>query len=199
MTQARLRFTTLEDYLNYDDGSDRRYELVNGELVELPQESRQNRKIASFLFGVFLRLGLPTELLVIGTQIAVSSQAVTARQPDFVVLSSECADALEGARSDLITTEMPPPRLVIEVVSPGDPGSQNYDRDYIEKPREYAMRGIPEFWQVDPDRAVVVVLSLKHGVYRSQEFRGTDPVVSIEFPGLQLTAEQVLNGGQTLL
>lgn len=30
---------TLEEYLHYDDGTDTRYELVNGELIALPTES----------------------------------------------------------------------------------------------------------------------------------------------------------------
>lgn len=46
MTQAKPRFRTFEEYLNYDDGSDRRYELVNGELIELPPESEPNNAIA---------------------------------------------------------------------------------------------------------------------------------------------------------
>lgn len=32
---------TLEEYLNYDDGTDRRYVLVAGELVEMPPKSQQ--------------------------------------------------------------------------------------------------------------------------------------------------------------
>jgi len=197
MTQAKPRFRTIEEYAALDPSElpEGRYELVNGELVELPRESRQNHKIASFLFGVFIRLGFSTELLTIGVQIAVSSQEVTAREPDFVVLSPECAIALDGAKSDLITTAMPAPALVVEVVSPGNPGTENYDRDYVEKPNEYAARGIPEFWQIDPTRSVVNVLSLENGVYRAQSFRGSDRVISPTFPNLQLTAEQVLNAG----
>ena len=199
MTQAKPRFRTINDYLDYDDGTDTRYDLVNGELVEMPPESRLNYKIASFLFGTFIRLGLDESLLTIGAQIAVISREVTARQPDFVVLSPECADALEGARSAVITAEMPVPSLVIEVVSPDRPGDRrNYDRDYVEKPKEYAARGIPEFWQVDPtpDRAVVVVLTLKDGAYQAREFRGCDLVISASFPGLQLTADQILRAGR---
>ncbi|MBV9389637.1 MAG: Uma2 family endonuclease [Chroococcidiopsidaceae cyanobacterium CP_BM_ER_R8_30] len=196
MTQIKPRFRSLEEYLDYDDGTDTRYELVNGELVELPPESRLNHKIASFLFEVFIRLGISSTLLTIGVQIAVSSQEVTARQPDFVVLSPECADALEGLKSDLITAEMPVPDLVVEVVSPGNPGSENYDRDYVEKPREYAVRGIPEFWRVDPERTLVTVLKLEGGAYQARDFRGSDAVVSRAFPDLQLTAEQILRAGR---
>lgn len=56
MTQTRLRFNSLEDYLNYDDGTDRRYELVNGELIELPAESDLNVQIAGFLFVLLAQL-----------------------------------------------------------------------------------------------------------------------------------------------
>jgi Uma2 family endonuclease len=85
---------------------------------------------------------------------------------------------------------------VIEVVFPGKPGTDNYDRDYVEKPNEYALRGIPEFWQVDPDRAVLTVLTLKDGAYQSRKFRAADRVVSPMFPNFSLTAQQVLNAGR---
>ena len=82
MTQAKTRFNTIEEYLNHDYGTDARYELVDGELIEMPPESRLNLKIASFLFGAFIQLGIPSDLLSIGVQIAVRRQKVTARQPD---------------------------------------------------------------------------------------------------------------------
>ena len=196
MTPATARRLTLEEYLIYDDGTDTRYELVDGALIELPPESRQNHKIASFLFEVFIRLGLSSSLLTIGIQIAVNSRKATARQPDFVLLSQECADALEGAGSDIITAAMPVPALVVEVVSPGEPGEDNYDRDYIDKRKEYAERGISEFWLIDPSRSVVIVLSLANGSYKAAEFRGSDRVVSPTFPESGLVTDQVLKAGQ---
>jgi len=78
---------TFEDYLNYDDGTDTRYELVNGSLIAMPPESVLNHQIASFLFAYFLQLGIPYYCLSIGAQIAVSGYRATARQPDLIVLS----------------------------------------------------------------------------------------------------------------
>ncbi|NJN59293.1 MAG: hypothetical protein HC879_18235 [Leptolyngbyaceae cyanobacterium SL_5_9] len=51
MTQARVKFTTFEDYLSYSDATqmEGRYELINGELVELPPESELNNWIANYL------------------------------------------------------------------------------------------------------------------------------------------------------
>jgi Uma2 family endonuclease len=112
-----------------------------------------------------------------------------------MVLTEEGRAAIRGATRSLVTLDMPAPRLVIEIVSPGKLGSENYDRDYIEKPREYAARGIAEFWRVDPSRAVVAVLILSNGSYQVREFRGTDAIASPTFPDLQLTAEQILSAG----
>ncbi len=78
---------TLEEYLDYDDDTDTRYELVNGELIAMPPESDLNHRIASLLFATFLQLGVPHYGLRIGLQIAVSGARATARQPDLVILS----------------------------------------------------------------------------------------------------------------
>ena len=194
MTQAKQRFRTIEEYLDYDDGTDTRYELVDGELVELPNEKQINLLIARFLFLCFVQMGIPFERVGDKQQVAVDSLTVKAREPDLTIITEETRAAM--GKESLITREMPAPSLVIEVVSPGKPSEDNYIRDYIDKPREYAERGIPEFWQVDPSRAVVIVLTLKDGAYQAHEFRGSDRVVSSTFPNLQLTAEQILRAGR---
>jgi Uma2 family endonuclease len=51
---------TFEEFLNYDDGTDALYELENGNLIAMPSESDLNQRIASFLFTVLLRLGIPS-------------------------------------------------------------------------------------------------------------------------------------------
>jgi Uma2 family endonuclease len=110
----------------------------------------------AFAFGA---LGSPPYCLAIGYQIEVNSAELAARQPDLIVHGEESANAvLVGERP--IRRDMPAPRVVVEVVSPRRTGSTNYNRDYVEKPREYAARGILEFWQVDPSQAMVTVLKL---------------------------------------
>jgi Uma2 family endonuclease len=195
MTQAKPRFRTIEEYLDYDDGTDTRYELVNGELVEMAPENPINSTIAMFLAFAFAALGVPLNRFATGHQIEVTSADVTARQPDLTVHTEESLNALLSGEK-LIRFEMPTPLLVVEVVSSSDTNKRSRERDYLEKPKEYAARGIPEFWQVDPSRSVVVVLTLKNEVYQAREFRGSDRVISPTFPDLQLTAEQILRAGQ---
>jgi Uma2 family endonuclease len=45
MTTA-IKKLTLEEYLAHDDGTDRRYELVDGVLVEMPPETGRNNLIS---------------------------------------------------------------------------------------------------------------------------------------------------------
>ncbi len=181
---------TLEEYLNYDDGTDTRYELVNGELIAMPTESDLNDRIVTFLFAYFLQLGIPYYCLSMKAQIAVSGTRATARQPDLMVLSEESATALNGANQRLITHDMPPPSLVVEVVSPGQE-----NRDYRYKRTEYAGRHIPEYWIVDPLAQKVTILEWVDGLYEEQVYQGEAVLVSPLFPALSLTAATVLNAG----
>lgn len=188
---------TLEEYLSYDDGTDQRYELIDGVLVEMGAECKINVQIANFLFAYFLQLGIPHYLLTSKTEIAVASHAAKTRYPDLMVMTEALEAAMDGAARAIVLPEMPAPRLVVEVVSPGEPGEENYDRDYIEKRWEYAERGIPEYWIVDPTRETVWVLVLEGAMYRELgAFSGEDEVKSAELPELKLTAAQVLRAGR---
>lgn len=110
---------SLEDYFNYEDETGNRYELENGELLTMPPESDLNLRIASFLFAYFAIQGIPSYRLRIGTEIVVTGSKATVRLPDLMVLSEELVIALQSASRSTITMDMPPPQLVIEVVSPG--------------------------------------------------------------------------------
>jgi Uma2 family endonuclease len=85
MTQA-TRKLTFEEYFAYDDGTDTRYELVDGVLVEMPTESEINVLISNFLFALLLPLVSYTRLRQ-KTEVKVKSRTVTSRCPDLMVLS----------------------------------------------------------------------------------------------------------------
>ena len=187
---------TLKEYLNYDDGTDNFYELVNGELVEMPPESELNRRIAMFLVAYFLQRGVPSQRLTMKTEIVVSGSRATTRFPDVMVLSEELATALAGASRSTVMPEMPPPLLVVEVVSP-----KQENRDYRYKRSEYAARGIAEYWIVDPMQQKVTVLEWVEGLYEETVYAVDSPsaelsegITSALFGVLNLTAAQILQG-----
>ncbi len=144
-------------------------------------------------FYFMQQLGIPAYRVALKHLIRVSSTKVTARDPDLIVHSVESYAAIAGAPESLLKPEHPLPLLVVEVVSPGKPGSLNYDHDYVDKRVEYANRGIPEYWIVDPQRDVVWVLSLDGSEYRSTRFSRDQTIVSPTFCSLSLTVNQVLN------
>jgi Uma2 family endonuclease len=192
MTTTTHRLT-LEEYLNYDDGTDTPYELVAGELVVMPPKSSQNSMIARYLLVQLLQAVPLQRLCYKDTEIVISGSRATTRLPDLMVLTEELAEALQDAERGTILLDMPPPLLVVEVVSPG---KRNQDRDYRYKRSEYAARGIAEYWIVDPEKAVVIVLTLVDGFYEEAVFQGLEVIRSPVFLELTLTVEKVLTAGK---
>jgi Uma2 family endonuclease len=193
MLDAVTRKLTLEEYLAYDDGTDTQYELVDGELVAMPPETDSNNLISIYLLSEFLKF-VPVQLIRHkDTEIVVTGNRTRVRLPDLLILTEELLIAIGGKRAT-ITQNMPPPALVVEVVSPG---KVNEDRDYRYKRSEYAARGIPEYWIVDPSKVQVTVLILIDGLYEESIFKGHDLITSITFPSLTLTAAQVLEAGKS--
>ena len=184
---------SLEEFFTFEDGTDTFYELENGELLSMPPESELNRRIASFLYAYFLKMGIGWQCLTMKTEVVVSGYGVTVRFPDLLVLSEALATAMAGATRSTIMPDMPPPRLVVEVVSPG---KQNSDRDYRYKRAQYQARGIGEYWIVDPIAQRVTVLVLVDGLYEETVFQGegaiASPLINQLNPTSVLTAAQVL-------
>ncbi|OUC15041.1 MAG: hypothetical protein B0A82_08955 [Alkalinema sp. CACIAM 70d] len=186
----------LADFLAYEDGTETLYELEDGALIVMPPESDRNLRIASILFAYFLQVGVRPECLRMKTELVVMGARVGVRVPDLMVLSEELAAELAGATRSTVTLEMPPPRLVVEVVSPG---KENIDRDYRYKRSQYEARGIAEYWIVDPIVDRVTILTRVEGLYETATFEGEMAIRSAllaEFaPNQQLTAAQVLASG----
>lgn len=191
MTQAKYRFSTFEEYLDWSDyDSDRnQYELIDGELIELPPEAEPNTAIATFILVQFMNAGIPLRLLKpyqceIQVRVLRSGDAQN-RYPDLTVLREE---HLPLTRKRLtIKLDMPPPQLAIEVVSPS-----SEERDYERKRDQYANIGIPEYWIVDPIAQTVTVLELIQATYQVvSSFNGSQKIISPTLPNLQLTPEQI--------
>ena len=194
MTVAKNRLMTLEEYLDYDDGTDTRYELVDGILVEMTAEADINIVIEGFLVAVLLQF-LPHYRIRRGTEIAVEGRYANTRIPDLIVLSEEGVAALSGGKRSMVMFDMPAPTLAVEVVSSSDTNKASRERDYTRKKTEYAQKGIAEYWIIDPILSVVWVLTLEDSVYKETKFVGDEEVRSPQFPQLNLSAKQILAAG----
>ena len=186
------QFMTMAEYLVYEDDTDKRYELVDGVLIEMPTESQINASIAKFLLFELAK-HCPIALLAYNTELEVPSKRVTCRVPDLLVHTKESAAALASTKCNVITSDMPAPALVVEVVSPGQ---KNRDRDYRYKHTEYAARGIPEYWIIDPDMQQVTLCLWVNGQYEDKIYTGNTPLNSTVMPAFKLSASQILAFGQ---
>ncbi|HEY9639199.1 MAG TPA: Uma2 family endonuclease, partial [Coleofasciculaceae cyanobacterium] len=70
-------------------------------------------------------------------------------------------------------------------------GPVNENRDYRFKRSEYAARGIPEYWAIDPDGSKITVFTLVDGFYEEAIYTG-QMVIPSRLEVLRLTAEQIL-------
>lgn len=151
--------------------------------------SDRNNIIALYLLAEFLKL-IPIRLIRHkDTEIVVTGNRTRVRMPDLLILTEELLASIGGRRAT-ITSDMPSPVLVVEVVSPG---KANRDRDYRYKRSEYAARGILEYWIVDPELSRVTVLSLIDGLYEETIFENEQIITSSIIHPLDLTAAQLFS------
>lgn len=188
MLTIKPRFETFEEYLDYDDDSEKFYELFNGELIEVPPEPGFNVEIANFLFLKFSPLVGYRRVRGHGLELEVRGEPKN-RYPDLTVLREEHIQQL--SKRNTLRLNMAPPLLVIEIVSPGE---IQRERDYIAKRIQYQDCCIPEYWIIDPQNHTILVLELVDNVYTTVDNFGNDDLLrSPIFKQLNLKVSDVLN------
>jgi Uma2 family endonuclease len=190
---------SFEDFLA-QYGDDDRYELIDGELFDL-EPTGPHEEVAAGI-GQWVNF----EILQQGLNYFVPHRCLikplaigTGFRPDVIVLDrAELAKEPLWQREPVVTLGSTV-KFVAEVVS------SNWQNDYARKFEDYALLGIPEYWIADheglggeffigrPKQPTLTICVLNaEGRYERQILRGNDLVVSPTFPGLQLTAGQVL-------
>ena len=149
--ELRLTGWTEERYWR-DAPSDRFWEFVDGEVVVASPVDIRHQRMVKFLTVLASDFCEARDMGdVINGPAALSLRTGLAREPDIFVLTPEEAARARGSRIDAC------PCLIIEVT---DTDSER--RDLVEKPLEYATRGVPDYWSVHlGKRRVTVFRGLK--------------------------------------
>jgi Uma2 family endonuclease len=109
MAEAAEKRMSLAEFLEWDDGTETRYELIDGRLLAMvPPIEAHGTIVANLAAAIRPKLRPPCRV-VIEAGIVPADRADTWYQPDLVVTS---APAERGARA------IPEPRLIVEVLSP---------------------------------------------------------------------------------
>ena len=138
---------TYEDYRNTP--ADKRYELLNGELILAPAPRLPRQRVGMALgtrLHMFVNERGLGEVFAAPCDVLLSDTDVV--QPDLLFVSRERRDILLGG--DNIRGA---PDLVIEILSPSTSGL-----DRTLKRRLYAKHGVREYWLVDPGAKTVAIL-----------------------------------------
>jgi Uma2 family endonuclease len=185
-------------------GGDNRYELIDGEVFDLEPTGSHEEVVAFISAKICVQIdaiGLPWFVFQRGL-LRPSNVGMTGFRPDVAVVDRDelVKEPLWSEQS--ILTLGSSIKFVAEVVS------SNWQNDYARKVEDYAVLGISEYWIADyaglggtrhigkPKQPTLSVCRLVDGEYEIQQFRGNQTIASPTFPGLKLTAEQVLKAGR---
>jgi Uma2 family endonuclease len=187
-TSAKI--LTFEEYRFYQGKSDVLYELFRGYLIPMATPTVLHTSICQFLVYQFQRyFGTQNISLVAATTVGARTEENSSRIPDVIVCSQSLwEEALNRPGAGVFDLDEVP-LLVVEVAS------ENWREDYIRKRAEYALIDIPEYWIVDPKKERVWVLSNPESEdgYERTEFKRGQAMISVQFPELVLSVEQVLS------
>ena len=179
MKQANVKFT-YDDYLLLPE--DKRYEIVEGELLLVPAPNILHhdilRELATAL-NAYARERGSGKILFAPCDVVLSSENVI--QPDLLFVSEKRKGILTAANVQ------GPPDLVVEILS-----DATRQRDLNIKRKLYAKYGVWEYWIVDPDAATVEVLVWGEAGYASAGIFGkTERLSSPLMPELDMALAEM--------
>lgn len=171
----------VEEYLALDTG--RLIEYSNGYLEFPPMPTMAHQDIVSFLHDLLRAFILKHQLgKVYFAPVPVRLGRQEYREPDVLYVSTARVQEAAGNYPNGAD-------LVMEVVS-GSPSDR--DRDLVRKRRDYALAGIPEYWIVDPQEEVIIVLRLEGNEYAEHgRFVAGDTATSALLPGFTVPVADV--------
>jgi Uma2 family endonuclease len=174
-----------------------RYELRDGEILEMPKPRGKHSEIAGDIAGkLYLEISrscLP--YLIPRESIVRSLDGRSGYEPDVIVLDTNMLPQEPRWENESVITQGSSVKLAVEVVS------TNWQDDYAIKQIAYQELGIQEYWVVDywglggrnfigyPKQPTFSIYYLVDGEYDLHLFRSSDRIQSPTFPNLELSID----------
>lgn len=183
IAEKKIKKYTYEDYCNTPE--DKRYELINGELLMTPSpftnHQRISRKLAFELIK-FVTENKIGEVFVAPYDVYLDDENVV--QPDILFIAKNNLPIIgeknvQGA-----------PDLVIEILS-----EHSAYRDMVQKKKLYARFGVREYWIVIPDSHEIEIYTLKNNAYRHYKtYNVADVLESPVLKGFDIQLKDIFEG-----
>ena len=144
MTTRLEPLLTIADLDAMPENDGNRYEIIEGELFVSCSPGLTHQIVATNLIVLIKNYLTTNPIGIVVTTPGMVLSNYSGVIPDLVFFRHD-------QRADIVTDDRltAPPRLVIEILSPG---SANVRRDRIAKLNLYAKHGVPEYWIVDPKK-----------------------------------------------
>ena len=171
---------TEEDYLNLE--TNHLVEFSHGRIEVLPMPSLTHQLIVGYLHVLFRAFAKRKGAIVVLAPFRLRLWNGKYREPDLLFL----ADKDDSRNQEAYWTGAD---LVVEVVSSDDP-----KRDLVDKRREYAQAGIPEYWIVNPQTGEILILVLDDKGYREHgRFTRSDLATSPTLDDITIDVSAILD------
>jgi Uma2 family endonuclease len=198
--QTLPKITTFAEFVDWlPENTGVRYELHNGNIIEMAQPIGEHEEVKGFLTiklgGLIDRLDLP---YLIPNQTLVRPEGKDSGYfPDLLVVNRANLHNEKLWKKESVLSQGASIPLVIEIVS------TNWRDDYHLKYADFEEMGIPEYWIIDyaalggrnfignPKQPTISVCNLVDGEYQVSKFQGGDHLISKTFAELNLTAAQI--------
>lgn len=178
--EKKKRKYTYEDYCNTPE--DKRYELINGELLMAPSPFINHQRISrklEVILDKFVTENESGEVFDAPCDVYFDNENVV--QPDILFISKKNLHSIgekniQGA-----------PDLVVEILS-----EQSVYRDMVRKKKLYAKFGVKEYWIVIPENKQIEIYILEGGTFQLyKSLDNTDTLTSPLLRGLKIELKKV--------
>jgi len=171
---------TAQEFDNYPFEEDKRYELDEGELIEMARPTyMHNRVLKNLIFALesYCRRTHVGELLISENLFALSYN--TRRAPDAAIILGDRHEELKNAKVIPII-----PEIAAEVLSPAET-----PRTIHRKLKQYFGAGVKEVWLIDHDVREIEIW--KGPSLPDPVLAGADVLTSVLLPGFALPLEEL--------
>jgi Uma2 family endonuclease len=200
MTQTPAKLLTFNEFLTWLPNQGK-FELHDGVICPMNPPVGFHEDISCFLAeritAEYLNLNLPYAIARMTYVRSLDHQS--GYLPDILAIDRATLATDSTWKQSAVISRPDAIPLIIEIVS------TNWEDDYYKKLGDYEKLGVPEYWIVDylalgarrligsPKQPTISVYCLVEREYQLTQFRNDDRIVSLIFPELSLTTNQIFN------
>ncbi len=180
MVIERVRQMSVEEFLDFAEQSEERYEFIDGELYPMTGGRLSHFAISANITGMLMNLLSGGKCQVIGAGMLVRAGDATLVAPDVSVV---CGDPQTEADTRILLN----PTVVVEVISPS---SARHDR-VLKRDLYESVASIQAYLIVEQDQALVELYTRSLTGWQLQTFGSLDDEVEMEALGCRLALREI--------